>query len=309
MSTLPTTLPRLTSFEQELDLSLEAFGELESSIDLIDDIEALRERIIEDGYLYLPGYLNRDEVLDARDEIAHRLMRDGWLDPNSQPEDLIAHEGSEFTFRPDLAQNNPPLMKVLYDGPMMEFYTRFFDGPVRHFDYTWFRAQAPGRSTPPHMDIVYMGRGTHNLLTAWTPLMDIPLEVGGLMILEKSHRHERLNKNYGQKDVDKFCINKRGENFTQMGGGGNIRMGGWLTDKPHKLRVNLGGRWLTTEYRAGDLLTFKMHTIHAGLDNHSNRIRLSSDSRYQLASEPVDERWIGENPIAHGPEGKRGMIC
>ena len=28
-------------------------------------------------------------------------------------------------------------------------------------------------------------------------------------------------------------------------------------------------------------------------------IRLSSDTRCQLASEPVDERWIGENPIAH----------
>ena len=94
-----------------------------------------------------------------------------------------------------------------------------------------------------------------------------------------------------------------------MGGGGNISYGGWLSQNPVKLRANLGGRWLTAQYRAGDLLTFTMKTIHAGIDNASDRIRLSSDSRYQLASEAIDERWIGENPIAHGPEGKRGMIC
>ncbi len=59
----------------------------------------------------------------------------------------------------------------------------------------------------------------------------------------------------------------------------------------------------------GDLLTFRMNTVHASLDNRSDRIRLSTDTRYQLASEPVDERWVGENPIAHGPAGRRGMIC
>ena len=52
-----------------------------------------------------------------------------------------------------------------------------------------------------------------------------------------------------------------------------------------------------------------MYTMHASTDNHSRAFRLSTDTRYQLASEPVDERWIGENPIAHGPAGKRGFIC
>jgi hypothetical protein len=308
-STLPATLPRLSSCGRELDLSFEAFGELESSIDLLDDVEALRERMDENGYLFLPGYLNRDEVLEARDEVARRFAQAGHLDPNFEPEELIPNPEKPTGFNPEVTKHNAPLMKVLYDGPMMEFYTRFFGGEVRHYDYTWFRANMPGRSTAPHMDVVYMGRGTHNLLTAWTPIGDIPIEVGGLMILENSHKHEKLNRNYAQKDVDKFCVNRRGEEWLQMGGGGNIRPGGWLSDKPDKLRVNLGGRWLTAQYRAGDLLTFKTYTIHAGIDNQSNRIRLSSDSRYQLASEPVDERWIGENPIAHGPNAKRGMIC
>lgn len=52
-----------------------------------------------------------------------------------------------------------------------------------------------------------------------------------------------------------------------------------------------------------------MFTLHASLDNRTNRVRLSTDSRYQLANEAVDERWVGENPIAHGPDAKIAMIC
>jgi hypothetical protein len=59
----------------------------------------------------------------------------------------------------------------------------------------------------------------------------------------------------------------------------------------------------------GDLLTFRMDTVHASTDNRTHRIRLSTDTRYQRASEPADERWIGENPIGHSQAGKRGRIC
>jgi hypothetical protein len=45
------------------------------------------------------------------------------------------------------------------------------------------------------------------------------------------------------------------------------------------------------------------------MDNRSNRLRLSSDSRYQLAAEPVDERWVGEDPPGHSSAGKRGRVC
>ena len=47
---------------------------------------------------------------------------------------------------------------------------------------------------------------------------------------------------------------------------------------------------------------FGMFTLHCSLDNRSpeNRIRLSTDTRYQLASEPADERWIGDEPFGNG---------
>jgi hypothetical protein len=300
---------RLTSNGHELDLSPECFGELRSSIDIVDDGEALRQRMGEEGYLYLPDFLNRDEVLQARYVMTNRLAAEGHLDARFPHEEAVASADTTVKFHPELAVGNEPLMRVLYSGPMMQFYERLLDEPVRHFDYTWVRAVSPGLGTTPHCDHVYMGRGTSTLYTSWTPMGDVSYEQGGLMVLENSHLHEPLRENYCRKDVDAFCSNRRGDDWQQMGGGGNIRTGGTLSYHPVKLRNRLGGRWLTGEYRAGDLLAFSTFLVHASLDNHSNRVRLSSDSRYQPASEPADERWIGPNPIGHGPKAKRGMIC
>ncbi len=49
----------------------------------------------------------------------------------------------------------------------------------------------------------------------------------------------------------------------------------------------------------GDIIIFGMFTMHASLDNQTNRYRISADTRYQLKAEPVDERWVGEKPRGH----------
>jgi hypothetical protein len=310
MTITAPVIDRIVSNQIELDLAPEKFGLLRDSSDLVQNAPALRGRMESDGYLFLPGLLNRDEVLAARREVALRLQSLGQLEPGTDPMECIAAQGVKVAFNPDVAVENPALLKVLYEGPMMAFWEHFLGEPVRHFDYTWFRTVTPGPGTPSHTDAVYMNRGTQRLFTAWTPIGDIPLHVGGLMVLEGSHRHQKLRENYSSKDVDSFCSNRVGESYTGMGGGGNIRAGGHLSKNARTLRDAIGGRWLTTpEYRAGDVLVFSIFTVHASLDNQSNQIRLSSDSRYQAASEPVDERWVGPIPIGHGPAGKRGMIC
>jgi hypothetical protein len=77
------TLPKLTSQGLELDTSAESFGLLRSSMDVLEDTAVLRERMAEDGYLYLPGYLDRDLVLRAREN----LMR--VYAEQSVPDDLL----------------------------------------------------------------------------------------------------------------------------------------------------------------------------------------------------------------------------
>ena len=303
------TLPRLTSNRLEIDTAPDKFGFLESSAHLSQNAAALNQRMASEGYLYLPGLLHREDVLSARRVAAERLAEQKLLDAKHDVLDCIAHEGANVAFMPELAKDNVPLMQTLYAGPLMQFFETLIGGPALHYDYTWFRAVAPGKGTLPHMDIVYMGRGTQRLYTAWTPIGDIPIETGGLLILEHSHLHDRLNNGYGRKDVDTFCENRRETGYAKMGGGGNIADGGVLSKNPVKLREHLGGRWLTANFKAGDVLIFSVFTVHCSLDNHSNQIRLSSDSRYQSAAEPADHRWMGPNPIAHGAEGKRGKIC
>ncbi|MEZ4863043.1 MAG: phytanoyl-CoA dioxygenase family protein [Caldilineaceae bacterium] len=299
----------LTSAKKEVDTAPASFGELTDCTPLLGDADALRRHMREEGYLLLRGLLNREEVQAARLSMLERLAEQGHIDLDYPLNMAKAAPTTRVAFKPDIAAKNPLVQQVVYAGPLMTFFDQFLGGATRHFDYTWIRAVAPGLSTPPHMDVVYMGRGTQKLYTAWTPYGDVPRTMGGLMVLERSHRIERLVNGYGSKDVDKFCENKVGKGYTKMGGGGNITPGGWLSRDPVTLRKRLGGRWLTTDYQMGDVLIFSVFLVHCSLDNQSDCIRLTSDTRYQLASEPVDERWIGENPIAHGPEGKQGMIC
>ncbi len=303
------TRSRLTSAGKEVDLTPTAFGELADCTPILDDAVALRRHMREEGYLLLRGLLNRGEVQVARLSMLDQLAEQGHIDLTFALNEAKAAPSTRVAFAPDMARKNPLVHQVIYNGALMEFFARFLGGPIRHFDFTWIRAVAPGLSTPPHMDVVYMGRGTKKLYTAWTPYGDVPQEMGGLMVLERSHLHQRLVNGYGSKDVDKFCENRVGQGYTKMGGGGNISSGGYLSRDPVTLRQRVGGRWLTTDYQLGDVLIFSIFLIHCSLDNNTDRIRLSSDTRYQLASEPVDERWIGEEPIAHGPEGKQGMIC
>ncbi len=66
-------LPRLSSMGHELDTSPECFGELQSSIDLVGDTAALRQRMADDGRIYLSKFLDRDAVMDVREVVTNRL--------------------------------------------------------------------------------------------------------------------------------------------------------------------------------------------------------------------------------------------
>jgi hypothetical protein len=288
-----------------LTSSEEAFGRLRSASEFLGDPAALRGRMVEDGYLFLPGLLDREAVRTVRLSILERLKEEGILDPAYPQEEGVLLPDAKITLRTDFARRNPKLQEVLYSGAMMQFFRDFLGGDILHFDYTWFRVMSRGKGTRPHCDIVYMGRGTRNLYTAWTPFGDHSIDIGGLMILENSHKQQDRLRNYLERDVDTYCENRPGTTEGDPKG----HFDGALAHDADTLRQHLGGRWLTSDFRMGDVLVFSMATVHAGLDNQTNRVRLSSDSRYQLASEPADERWIGENPIAHGPNAKRGMIC
>lgn len=317
------SMDTLTYCGNPIDTTPAGFGELRRSDDVAQDVGELRRRMDEDGYLFLPGLLDREEVATARQEVMDRLQAAGILDERYPAFEGVVKPDHTISFMPQLAKGNQPLMKLLYEGAMMDFYRLFLGGSVRHYDYTWFRAKTPGTrtATQPHYDVVYMGRGTRRLYTSWTPLVDVPWAMGGLMVLEHSHRLDQVVSTYGQTDVDAYCEEGNARALVEAARNAGreltpeerqqIRWNstGCFNPDAIEARKQLGGRWLSAEYQMGDLLIFSMYTLHASTDNHTDRIRISSDSRYQLASEPVDDRWIGEDPPIHGIRAKRGMIC
>ena len=291
----------VSSLGHELQTDEHSFGQLEDSAGLRHDPAALRSRMDENGYLYIRGFFARGIILEARRALLGRLAEDGIFEPGQPLMDGILQEGCHPKFSTSAWRNQPAVERVVFGPEVQEFYTAFLGGQIRHFDFIWLRTMGCGHGTAPHCDIVYMGRGTHRLYTAWIPYGDVPLEVGGLMILEKSHLQADRIRTYLESDVDTYCSNIEGRD--------GWKHNGQLSNNPRSLREKIGGRWLTSEFQPGDLLTFRMDTIHGSIDNTTRRIRLSTDTRYQRSDEPVDERWVGANPIGHGPDSKLGRIC
>ena len=284
----------LTSNGYVFDPDPGVFGELRDSSTLLGDELALNARYQEDGYLLLRGYLDPELVLAARRELAAKLDSVGLIDQSHPVTDAI-YSGSnaglgqiDRTAYAKGLRSGPALREVVHRGRVIEFYEHYLGGPVRALDYVWVRNVRVGAATGCHFDWVYMGRGTRDLYTTWIPMGDVPLSDGPLAVLEGSHRIDELKGTYGAIDVDR----DKDHGYT----------GGWLSKDVTSVRARYGGRWLTADFEAGDMLLFGMFTLHCSLDNRSpvNRIRLSTDTRYQLASEPADERWIGEEPFGHG---------
>lgn len=299
----------ITCLGEALDTAEDCFGWLQSSNELLGDAVALKRRLDDDGYLYLTGYLDKANVDEARQFLLQQINALGLLDDSAPIEKGVARQPWQPTPCHHLVNDNVPLQQLLYDGAMIDLYQRLLGDEISHFDFTWTRVMGPGLGTAPHADAVYMNRGSQQLFTSWTPLMEIDLDVGGLLVMPGSHRVDRLEK-YFESDVDTYCTNKPNREPQDVHQWIGPVGDGKLTQQPAKLQKSLGLPWLTAErYQPGDVLIFGIRTVHASIDNTTNRIRLSTDSRYQRSSEVIDERWVGPNPIGHGENARKGLIC
>ena len=130
---------KLTYKGESLGRSLDDFGGLRISNDALHDRGELARRMAGDGYLFLKNFLNKDEVRAARQEVMNRLMGAGVLDKRYPAIDGIAASKRDIdgratgSFMPLLARSNPPLDKVIHEGPIMAFFEFFLGGPCALF--------------------------------------------------------------------------------------------------------------------------------------------------------------------------------
>ena len=147
---------------------------MRESNDIFDDTAALRERLAAEGFLLLRGLHDRGEVLEARRDILTLMGEEGKLDPAAPLMEGVVHpdpsEVATSSVRGREHLKTDSLRQVVYGKPIMSFFDRLLGGESMSYNFQWLRTTGPGAGSPIHADVVYMGRGTHNLITCWTPL-------------------------------------------------------------------------------------------------------------------------------------------
>ncbi len=261
---------------------------LRDSSDVVSDRDGLLARLEEDGYLYVPGLLDRNEVLKARHTILRYMAEHEAMEPGSRPLDGVMGQYGKHVgmMGKEVITHPPDVLNVLAADRLFALYGLIHQEPISTFDYKWLRAVGHDASTGAHMDFVYMGQGSKRLMTTWIPLGDVAIEQGTLAVCPQSHRSEgfaRIRDTYGRMDVDRD------------------RTEGWFTKDPREITQKFGGFWQTGDVQAGDIITFGMHLMHASTTNVTDKWRLSCDVRFQPAADPMDPRWTGKESGGHTP--------
>jgi ectoine hydroxylase-related dioxygenase (phytanoyl-CoA dioxygenase family) len=254
---------------------------------LMSDGDALRARMDEDGYLLVRGLHPREQVLTARRRVVEHMQNElATIKPDTDPMTAVIGPGQGDVAMMGKRQitHDRDVLAVLESQAVFDFFETLFGEPARTLDYKWLRAIGTESFTGAHYDFVYLGRGSQRLHSCWTPLGDLPAEQGGLALCIGSHKLEgfaKVRDTYGKMDVDRDKVR------------------GFFSNDPIEIVDQFGGQWQTTDFEAGDVLFFGLHTMHMSLVNRTDRYRISCDTRFQPESDPVDERWIGEKPKAH----------
>jgi hypothetical protein len=258
------------------------FAPMRDSTGLRYDTGRLRERYRQDGYLLLRGVLPESRVWRLRAEyfatfpaayFKQGTERSAGVYSGHPPVGLPpygvpghpAHDFvrgrvfAEFTAQPGLEG----LARALLGAPVALVPRKV----LRHFD------ASSKEATRAHVDRAYPSGADSDLVTMWIPLGDCPVETGGLVYLEGSHR-------LAPGAVDRPRT---------------------VTDRPHDRRPfshdlawtarTLGGRWLWTDFRAGDVALHCPDLVHASLDTVTETMRLSTDIRFQRAGLPIRQEW------------------
>ena len=250
--------------------------ELVDSSSLLNNLDALQNRMQEDGYLFIRGFHPREQAEQAAHWTLQAIAQHGGIKTDTPVEKGFIGEGNRsFSFfrQTDVAHAKP-ILDVVDSNRTMQFYEKFLGGPVITFDKRWLRCMAKGGHNHFHYDTVYVGRGTKNRYTMWSALTDIGLENGPLVICLGSHLHEKLKSTYGATDMDS-----------------DLTEAVFSTD-PREMVEKFGFTLATAHFQPGDVIIFGLYMMHSSAPNRSNRYRISIDTRYQLASEDKDDRFF-----------------
>ncbi len=253
-----------------LDMTPERLGWLEPT-DADFPMEQLREKFRQNGYLWLKRFFERDVILNFRDYFFEAISAHG---PQAFFEVIYSKEYEDFCTTPRLWQ----------------FYQEFLQGQPYLHKRKLLRFNLPGEDhcTGGHYDLIYLRAGTDRLCTSWIPLGDIPVEMGGLIYLERSDAvGRRMEAEFRAKNAD-LPPAERISAYNR-----NMRANGWISTNLVEMAERFQSRWLVADYEAGDMVIHSPYMIHAATLNNDPfyRTRLSTDIRFQRIDDEIDQRW------------------
>ena len=238
----------------------------EDSTDIAGNGPRLKERMHQDGYLFVRSLLSKEILEKLRKAFLEVAQEAGWVRKDTPLEDGIA-DLDGFCVEPEpaymdvyAAMYGLEAFHALQHHPnIVTLLERMAGEPILPHARIIARTIFPQReayTTPAHQDFIPI-QGTPETYTAWMPLSDLPSEMGGLQVAAGSHRQ-------GVYD------------FKPSLGAGGIE----ITDP-------LEGAWVSGPFEQGDILFFHSMLVHKGLPNRSDRLRMSIDGRYQKVSDPI----------------------
>ncbi|MEX2542044.1 MAG: phytanoyl-CoA dioxygenase family protein [Trueperaceae bacterium] len=253
----------------------------------------LRTRYRQHGYLWLKRFLNRGEVLAFRERFFSALVGTGLLAEGSDP-GLGIHGGGETQSETEKVlmefARTAAFESFCLQPRLWRFFDDFLQGPSYLHKRKIIRYTAPGKgfTTPAHYDLIYLRGGSDSVCTAWIPIGDVPVAMGGVIYLEGSDALGRkMEREFAERNAD-LPPDERISAYNK-----NMAEGGWIGRDLPAMAERFDARWLMADYEAGDIVVHSAYMIHAATDNvdPGGRIRLSTDIRYQSVRDEIDARW------------------
>ncbi|RAL09775.1 uncharacterized protein BO97DRAFT_479829 [Aspergillus homomorphus CBS 101889] len=281
-------------------------------------LDELRHRFQEDGYLFVKGFIPREDVLDARENYFEAYANTSLLQPGSSPRDGIFNKSSH----PDLHKgisgqglpvdpvganaltnaHSDPKYRVFVEHPALtQFFRQLMDWKEHVlFHWTMLRHNVPFGLGAGITMTSFSCEGVIDIaslpgcqLVSQVPC-DISIDGGGLCYLEDSAA-------LGREIEDDFttrAANSTDEQHLSAYNANMMAVGmlakspqGFVSDHP----TSETHRWLATDYEAGDVVFHYPYTIYASGRNEDveGRIRLSTDLRfYEKGEAEMDKRWF-----------------
>ena len=231
--------------------------DLQSCNHLLGDHEALMRFHDTEGYILLRDVLDHESLRKARRKMFEFMVRKGFLDAENIDAEEALWNGKPFDGGYEESPEFSGVARAIVEDPRnAKIMEQILGEPAAIIPIVQYRTYVPGGSISPIHQDGFFSPGIMNYRPVWIPLVTVTPDMGGLIL---SPRH--CNQGYFHNTAKP-------------------------SPYPFPADTIPAGDWATTTYNPGDVLIINPNTPHGALQNRSNKMRVTLDTRVQSAADP-----------------------